>query len=453
MAGQLALLAAGAMAGAPAWGLTSQPLVLEGDVAPGTGGSLYESFDAPAVNDAGDVAFLASYTAPPLVTGLFLIDSGGSDQPVALEASVAPGTSGGTFSGVHDPAINDSSQVAFHAFVSGGSVGEGIFVWEGPGLLSARVLPAQTAPGTGGGAYLSLSNVGSLDSIGAVSFAASITGGTASWGVFVASDSTTTARALSGQSAPGTGGGSYFDFGAPALNDAGDIAFFADYLVGPDLFQGLFAIDSVGAGTALALEGQTAPASGGGTYSGSFGNPVLNDAGMGAFIGSVSGGSTPGGLFRFDAMGNVTAGALFGDAAPGSHGGTFAGFGPPAIDEAGEITFFASIDGGTGGSGIFLVNGLGGVSLVVRSGTPAPGTGGGSYGDPVGPMQHDTSGLVAFEAPVVEGATTEGLFALSTATPIPALTPTGRLTLALLVVATASLAGFIRRRGQLPGDS
>ena len=85
--------------------------------------------------------------------------------------------------------------------------------------------------------------------------------------------------ALSGQTAPGTGQ-TFTAFGSPALNDAGQTAFFASTTSAGGNDQGIF---SEGSGTLglVAFEGGTAPGTGQ-TFTG-FAAPLLNAAGQTSF--------------------------------------------------------------------------------------------------------------------------------------------------------------------------
>ncbi|MEM6331568.1 MAG: choice-of-anchor tandem repeat NxxGxxAF-containing protein, partial [Planctomycetota bacterium] len=102
--------------------------------------------------------------------------------------------------------------------------------------------------------------------------------------------------ALSGDAAPGTPAGvSYGSFGNPVLNDAGQIAFnagLAGASVGVDNDRGIFseAAGSPGMPGLVAREGDPAPGTAAGiTYGTIFDVPVLDDAGQAAFRGFVFG--------------------------------------------------------------------------------------------------------------------------------------------------------------------
>ena len=108
-------------------------LVREGDEAPGTGGATFSDLKrSPALNNAGETAFRADLTGPG-VTGAN--DSGifTSAGLVAREGDVAPGTGGATFSFFRAPALNDAGETAFLADLTGPN-DRGIFT--GAGLVA-----------------------------------------------------------------------------------------------------------------------------------------------------------------------------------------------------------------------------------------------------------------------------------------------------------------------------
>jgi hypothetical protein len=392
--GNLAL-ALSVSGGAWAQGYTHSAVALEGDTAPGTGGGAYSDFDAPSINAPGDVAFHASVAGGSVDRGIF-VDSGGTDTAAALPGDSAPGTGGGTYSTfASSTSINASGDVAFCAVVAGGTAAEGIFV-DFDGLDGAVAFDGDPAPGTGGGTYLSfvVPDSFSINDSGDVAFEALVTVLTES--VFAASGGTDRAVALLGDTAPGTGGGSYSDFFVPPIsfNASGDVAFESE-VTGSSVFDGIF-VDAGGTDTAVALSGETAPGTGGGTY-GFFGPPSVNASGDVVFFAAVTGGSVSGGIFQ-DSGGTDTAVALPGDPAPGTGGGTYQDFAIfPSINDSGDVAFKAFVTGSTVPEGIFLASGGTDVAVAL-DGDLAPGTGGGSYSFIGAIPAINASGALAFTA-------------------------------------------------------
>ncbi len=100
---------------------TLEIIAKTGDTAPGTGGAKFDDFDDLAVNDKGDVAFIATYTpdgGSTFKTGVFLSTKKGI-VPIVLKGDALPGTGGtadGTFAADFDgPWLNNKDDVAFAA--------------------------------------------------------------------------------------------------------------------------------------------------------------------------------------------------------------------------------------------------------------------------------------------------------------------------------------------------
>jgi hypothetical protein len=186
--------------------------------------------------------------------------------------------------------------------------------------------------------------------------------------------------ALKGQSAPGTGGGTFLYFGSPTLNAAGQVAFHAGLTGTSDgSSEGHFRGD--GTTTAAIARGKwAAPGTGGGTFA-SFGDSALNASGQAAFSASLTGttdGSTNG-MFRGDGT-TISAFAREKSAAPGTGGGTFVGLSGGALNASGQVAFRATLTGTTDGSdeGVFRGSGTT-TTAIAREKWAAPGTGGGTY--------------------------------------------------------------------------
>jgi len=107
------------------------------------------------------------------------------------------------------------------------------------------------------------------------------------------------------------------------------------------------AVLAQGRNDTVALSGQAAPGTGGGTFSISLGTPVLNDSGQTAFSSVITGSTSTQGIFRSDSGSALTAIARAGQSAPGSGGGTFGGLGAAVLNASGQMAFFSTISGGT----------------------------------------------------------------------------------------------------------
>jgi hypothetical protein len=431
-------------------GYDLRKIALEGEQAPETGGETYESsFSPPAINSAGDVAFGDLITGgDPINAGIF-IDSGGEASAVALFDEPAPVSVGGSYSLFGYPTLNDSGDVSFMAFLRGGSQPRAIFLASGD-TDTVLVRPGDTAPDTGDGGDIPDGtytgnvadfNLPVLNDSGGVAFSSEVTGGSVAGGVFVDSGGAEAAFALAGDPAPGIPGGKYSLFGTPSQNDAGSVAFTADVTDGA-VASGLFR-DSGATGAAVALVGESAPDTGGGTYT-EFGYPVVNDLGYVVFLANVAGGSASGGIF-LDTGASERAVAVEGGTAPETGGGTYASvtsFG--ALDAAGRVAFSATLTGGTIGAGVFLFDPASGqTSAVTLEGQIAPDAGGASFSE-FGFVSLNDARQVAMQATLSDGSA--GIFLASpVAAPVPALPGSARIGLLLSLLAVGILAAPLRR--------
>jgi hypothetical protein len=185
-----------------------------------------------------------------------------------------------------------------------------------------------------------------LNESGQVAFAAGLTGGSSTSGLFAGLPGSLSAVALQGTPAPA--GGNYNTFPSlPRLNGAGQVAFVAN-LTGGSSTRGIFA-GLPGALSTVALQGTPAPV--GGNYSGII-SPVLNESGQVAFAAGLTGGSATSGLFT-GLPGSLSAVALQGTPAPaGSNYNSLLNF---ALNGAGQVAFTANLTG----TGVTTANDLG----------------------------------------------------------------------------------------------
>ncbi len=385
-------------------------IAVAGDPAPDSGGGSYAFFGVPSINEAGEVALLGFLDGGSAASGVF-VESESAGRKVALAGEVAPGTGGATYSGffVFDPVlINDSSDVVFSASLTGGSATRGIFV-ESNGSLSALALLGDPAPGTGGGVYAAFSDL-AINDAGQVAFVATIGSGSTTEGLFL--DSLTdpaVAVALAGDATPGIAGGSFDSFQIATVDDAGAIGTLARIDTPAGASDAHFIL-SGGSGSLIARDGDPAPGTGGGSYD--FFNvspPATNGSGDVAFVMPIAGGTGGEGLF-VERAGVQSAIALEDDPAPDGGGGTFSIFDAfPAIDEAGRVAFIADLAGGTTPNAVFL-DSAGDLAAIAVAGNPAPGTGGGVYSEFALSPSINTSGDVAFAAFVTGGSSAGGIF-------------------------------------------
>src|SRR5256884_2435342 len=95
-------------------------LAADGDPAPGAG--VFSGFGrhpVPALNDGGELAFVAAIAGARAVEGIFVASPRGT-RAIALAGGAAPEIASGTFANLDAPALNDRGDVAFLATVRRG---------------------------------------------------------------------------------------------------------------------------------------------------------------------------------------------------------------------------------------------------------------------------------------------------------------------------------------------
>ncbi len=287
----------------------------------------------------------------------------------ARHGQAVPG--GGTLSPIApaNPAtINDYGQIAFFAQVMGSSRNQGIFVSDG-GVLT----PVAIGCGGGGGSGNPGTGCGDPSPIG---------------GTFT-----------------GFFGGTVF---APPINNRGDVLFIADVVNG-SAPRGMF-LRLGASGTIIKVAAVGDPSPLGGTLT-RIGPGSLNNLGEVAFLATNSGTNAVN-ILRWN-NGVLTKHVAVGDAAPG--GGTFAiiagesfGFADgttipigdvPGLNDAGQVSFFSTVAGGTITRGLFVTT-AGVHETYIAAGQTTPI--GGTYFDFQSPLLN-AGGEIAFFADVALG--------------------------------------------------
>src|SRR6185295_15788551 len=212
----------------------------------------------------------------------------------------------------------------------------------------ALVQNGDAAPG--GGSLIRTSHA--ANSQGLIAFAAFVTGGVNTEGIFRTDGTHTVALALDGSPAPT--GGNFLFFSTPVIDEFGQVAFFAGTTGGSADF-GIYRGDGENITTIFAAN-QTAP--GGGTFV-DFGEPVINRHGEVLALATLENAAGPFGLIRGDGTDSIAI-ALSGHAAP--KGGIYATgvniqFFGAALNDRGQAVFAAFLTGGASRSGIFRGDG------------------------------------------------------------------------------------------------
>lgn len=236
---------------------------------------------------------------------------------IASSGDVAPGGNG-TFSIFDAPVLNDAGQAAFRVFLVGTSGGDsganadsdGIF--RGDGATPVVQIARANQPAPDGNGEFTLAVFPVINEAGQVAFSADYRLGSAGAQTGVArGDGTTIVQiARSAQTAPG-GPQTFIGFGIPTLNDAGQAAFVAG-LTGTTMSgaqnHGIFRGDGF---TLLQIARVDQPAPDGGTFDTfrfATSSAALNSSGQVAFLAGLAG--TPGGasdntgVFRADVAGS-----------------------------------------------------------------------------------------------------------------------------------------------------
>src|SRR5215468_2419863 len=313
-----------------------------------------------------------------------------ASQPALLRTVASAGQSapgGGTFEhfGIESQPIiappNARGEVAFFASLLRGPGTEGLFLATSRGIVKVAA-EGDRAPGGGALSGFGRHPVPSVNAEGSVVFAAAVSKGKTVEGIFLSSRGIHRAVAVAGEPAPGMPSGTFASLDFPVLNDRGDIAFLATVRRGRDTVE---AIHMRRGGRLRKIVGQEDPAPAGGTFA-AFGAPALNNAGVVAFAafservtiddtGAVAfaallkGASVPSALFVAEGT-QLRKVAALGDPAPG--GGVFSSFGFwPTLGSGGAVAFTASVDPGPPSTAVY-VSGPVGLTKVAGIGDSLP---------------------------------------------------------------------------------
>lgn len=264
---------------------TFEPIVLTGQAAPG--GSAFQSVSRPAVNNAGVVAFRGGLTETIVhfgrMEGKLLPSAIFAGRPGNLARVVGYGdavpTRGSRFSDFGDPAINDNGDIAFVARIGGGYETEGMFVRTRAGLIPIA-FTGDPAPGTSG-KFVSFSQA-RLSNVASVAFAGRFDGRQAGDGIFLYANGTLRPVVLQAQVSPTDPVGVFDHFTGLAINGLGQVAFSASLNISNGRIRKHGVFIASGAGIrAIALQG--GPSINAGSLD-VITQPSINDAGDVAFL-------------------------------------------------------------------------------------------------------------------------------------------------------------------------
>jgi hypothetical protein len=280
-----------------------------GDSLPG-GGTLSEfgAHPLPSLNTAGHVAFAAQVAGGRATEGIFLAGAEGV-RAIALTGDDAPGVPAGVLVGFEAPALNDNDELAFVAHVRRGrDLLDVLYYWNGR-RLQRLVAEHDLLPQIGG----TMDHIGdpALNGSGVVAFPAAILKGPALGGIFVAGGRPL--RLLVGAGDRATDGAMILRFSERiAIDEAGGIAFGAHLGKDGATREAVLWIGTEGM-TEIAVEGTPAP--GGGRYAGFGPWPTVGPSGVTAFIAALDSGPAPLAAFA-GAAGDVRRIAAMGETLP-----------------------------------------------------------------------------------------------------------------------------------------
>ncbi len=307
-----------------------------GDAVPG-GGTLAEfaAHPLPALNASGHVAFGAEIAGGRATEGIFLVGEEGL-QAIALAGDDAPGVASGVLVGFNAPALNDNDEIAFVANVRRGrETLDVLYFWNGR-RLQRVVAEGERLLRIGG----TMDKIGepSLNNGGVIAFPAAIFKGPTLGGIFVAGARDLRLRVGAGERTPS--GAMILRFSElVAIDDDEGIAFGAYLGSDGGAREAVLRIGSEGL-VEIAVEGAEAP--GGGRYAGFGPWPTVGPGGVTAFVAALDGG--PGQLAAFSGVAaDLRAVGTMGETLPqGGRIGRFA-FNAIAMAGPGGAVTFATV--------------------------------------------------------------------------------------------------------------
>jgi len=433
-------------------------VIQAGDETPGVPLSRIDLVSNLKINASGILCIqLDYYSGDTTKNGIFTFD-GSSFTKVALATDIAPGSSGSVFGRpVALVGINSSGAVAFTAPLvplgapTGTPLNTTVYI-ASAGSAPVRVAgPGDTAPGTGGGTFGSINGI-AFNNLGEVLFRGAITGGAGGYGLFVGTTSGIRKVVANGDSNPN--GGTFVLTATSAvgtaslakLNNTGQVAFLDSsclYLSSP----GTGLVGAVTLSTPVPAPLDTRSLSSISSIS------ALNDSGSVLFVASLSGTTAnDSAILRYTSGNPLAMPAYKGQAIPGGTGQVFASFASAVMNGAGDVAFYASLSptAPTWG-GVFKLPNGGTLASIVLDGTTIPG-GAGTFGrSNYCVLLPD--GSVYFESYLSNGAATAGAFFASgaevraLATDVDPLPAGSRVILRnLYPKASGRYVGFLARR-------
>src|SRR5882724_1307443 len=210
------------------------------------GGFFFGTVFTPDINDAGDVLFFCDVNGGDSRRALFLYQAA-SGQIVKVAAVGDPSPIGGTFGAVGPGSLNNNGKVVFLASPAGETINSNLFMWDA-GVVTKIAAIGDPAPGGGtfsglgtesfgfqDGTFIPVGPVPDINDSDQIAFRAIVSGGITQRGIVVRTGQVDEWYVKVPDPTPI--GGTYLDMQAASINNAGQIAFFADYRPTPDTFN------------------------------------------------------------------------------------------------------------------------------------------------------------------------------------------------------------------------
>ena len=207
------------------------------------GGFFFGTVFTPDINDAGDVLFFCDVNGGSSRRALFLY-RGASGEIVKVAAVGDPSPIGGTFGAVGPGSLNNNGKVVFLASPVGETANSNLFMWDN-GVVTKVAAIGDPAPGGGtfsalgtesfgfqDGTFIPIGPVPDINDSDQIAFRAIVSGGITQRGIVVRTGQVDEWYVKVPDPTPI--GGTYFDMQAASINNAGQIAFFADYHPTPE---------------------------------------------------------------------------------------------------------------------------------------------------------------------------------------------------------------------------
>ena len=295
------------------------------------------------------------------------IGSGGPLTPLVTPGSPSPSGNNMLIS-ASSPVLNDAGVAVFRGSYDGGNPENGIYARAADGTLTTRLLQGSQAPG--GGTFSLLGTKLTLNESAQIGLRATVTAGGTDTEVALRIDGTTAVELARVGETDTSGIAEIESFlsNYTIVNDAGQVAFTARYRESTLLREGIFVAEDTG--ITLVAPGLLPN---GGSLATGMRLSGFNSAGQVALFTGFTGGNDPlSGVYLADAAGPVLA-ALEDTATPE---GTqyFRSFFPDSLslNENGQLAFVAelsnTVNGASAGKGLFVYDPDAGLQQIARAG-------------------------------------------------------------------------------------